>query len=268
MIPKTNLHTHTCFTDGADSAEAMVRAALARGFFSLGLSDHLPDGWWRIPPETVQAYRAEALRLKAEYAGQIEIAVGAERDFTVPLPRDGWDYLIDSVHTLAFGDEYLPVDHSREMLLRLLNERCGGDALRLAAAYYGCVCRAIETLDGEITGHLNLIEKFNEGNQIFDAEDPRYLSLALEAVHLAAERDKIVEINTGAMSRGYRAQPYPSRAMLRELRHAGGRIAVTSDCHRAEWLDFGFGQAAQLARECGFRTQWVWKDGALQEALL
>ena len=90
----------------------------------------------------------------------------------------------------------------------------------------------------------------------------------MEAVRLAAERDRIVEINTGAMSRGYRAEPYPSRAMLTELRRRGGRIAVTSDCHRAEWIDFGFDRAVQLARDCGFDSQWVWRDGALREAAL
>ena len=150
MTPKTNLHTHTSFTDGADTAEAMVRAALERGFFSLGFSDHMPDGWWRIPPETVAEYRAEALRLKEKYFGQIEIAVGAERDFSVPLPHDGWDYLIDSVHTFRVGGEYFPVDHSREDLLRTLTERFGGDGLRMAADYYGMVCRCIEERDGRV----------------------------------------------------------------------------------------------------------------------
>lgn len=268
MTPKTNLHTHTSFTDGADTAETMVRAALERGFFSLGFSDHMPDGWWRIPTETVAEYRAEALRLKEKYFRQIEIAVGAERDFSIPLPHDGWDYLIDSVHVFRVGGESFPVDHSREDLLRTLTERFGGDGLRMAADYYGMVCRCIEERDGEIVGHLNLIEKFNDDGRFFDAEDPRYLSLAMEAVRLAAERDRIVEINTGAMSRGYRAEPYPSRAMLTELRRRGGRIAVTSDCHRAEWIDFGFDRAVQLARDCGFDSQWVWRDGALREAAL
>ena len=147
MTPKTNLHTHTSFTDGADTAETMVRAALERGFFSLGFSDHMPDGWWRIPPETVAEYRAEALRLKEKYFGQIEIAVGAERDFSVPLPHDGWDYLIDSVHVFRVGGESFPVDHSREDLLLTLTERFGGDGLRMAADYYGMVCRCIEERD-------------------------------------------------------------------------------------------------------------------------
>ena len=49
MIPKTNLHTHTSFTDGADTAEAMVRAALERGFFSLGFSDRWKP-WRNIAP--------------------------------------------------------------------------------------------------------------------------------------------------------------------------------------------------------------------------
>ena len=86
MTPKTNLHTHTSFTDGADTAETMVRAALERGFFSLGFSDHMPDGWWRIPPETVAEYRAEALRLNRPpqrfdgLAGSAELPVRVEAE--------------------------------------------------------------------------------------------------------------------------------------------------------------------------------------------
>lgn len=63
---------------------------------------------------------------------------------------------------------------------------------------------------------------------------------------------KIFEINTGAMSKGYRTTPYPSLPLLKEIRQAGGRIMINSDCHAAGKLDWGYNLAAELAREAGF----------------
>ena len=57
---------------------------------------------------------------------------------------------------------------------------------------------------------------------------------------------------------------YEHRALLEHLHDLGGRIILTTDCHRAEWVDCGLAQAAQLARECGFRESWIWKDGGFQ----
>ena len=37
---KQNLHTHTLYCDGKDSVEEMVRAAIDKGFTTLGFSGH------------------------------------------------------------------------------------------------------------------------------------------------------------------------------------------------------------------------------------
>ena len=36
----SDLHTHTVFSDGANTMEEMVRAAVERNFVSIGISDH------------------------------------------------------------------------------------------------------------------------------------------------------------------------------------------------------------------------------------
>src|SRR5699024_3110784 len=43
-----------------------------------------------------------------------------------------------------------------------------------------------------------------------------------------------------------------------------GRITLTTDCHRAEWVDYGLAQAAQLALSCGFPESWIWRSGTFQ----
>lgn len=69
------------------------------------------------------------------------------------------------------------------------------------------------------------------------------------------------EINTGAMSRGYRSAPYPSAALLKELCACGGRILINSDSHSADTIGYGFKQAQELAVVCGFKSVCALKLG-------
>ena len=78
----------------------------------------------------------------------------------------------------------------------------------------------------------------------------------------------IFEINTGAISRGYRTAPYPGPALLRAIREMGGRICVTSDSHSADTVTCAFPQAAALARACGFREAVVLTERGFQTAAL
>ena len=67
---------------------------------------------------------------------------------------------------------------------------------------------------------------------------------------------KIFEINTGAISRGYRQTPYPAEPLLRLLREMDGKILFTADAHRACDVAFGYAEAVELACRCGFDTFW------------
>ena len=67
---KANFHTHTTFCDGRDTPEAMVRAALAKGFDALGFSSH--SEMLRDPA----AYVAEIRALAERYRGRIRILCG------------------------------------------------------------------------------------------------------------------------------------------------------------------------------------------------
>jgi histidinol-phosphatase (PHP family) len=134
--------------------------------------------------------------------------------------------------------------------------------------YFDLVIRSIQETTAEVVGHIELIRKFNEKWPMFDTNDPRYLEPAMEVVRAAAKKDILVEVNTGAMSRGYRTSPYPDAVLLKYLKQLGGRITITSDCHRKDWLDFAFEEAAELARSCGFTENWIWKDGQFRPVAL
>ena len=50
------------------------------------------------------------------------------------------------------------------------------------------------------------------------------------------------EINTGAMSRGWRTSPYPAKPIRDYIRAHGGRLILSSDSHKADTLLYAFDQ--------------------------
>ncbi|MBQ5772957.1 MAG: histidinol-phosphatase [Clostridia bacterium] len=254
MLPIGNLHTHTCFCDGKDSPEEILREAIAQGLDTLGFSGHAyveGDEECCMSPERTEEYRAEIGRLRALYGDRIHLLCGIERDYYSPLDRGGYDYVIGGVHYLRLDGELYPLDLRADVLRALIREHFAGDPVALARAYYERVAELPEKTECDVIAHFDLITKFNERDPVFDETDPRYLRVALDALDALLEQDKIIEINTGAVSRGYRRTPYPVPILLRRIAEKGGRVIFGSDSHSKETLLFGRSEAIHLARAAG-----------------
>jgi len=247
-------HTHTRFCDGRDDAAQLAARALKLGFSSLGFSGHAwtPYGErWSMSRENTALYRREIRRLQAEYRGRLEILLGCEFDLTSQDELSQYDYAIGSVHCLFPGGVCRSVDWSAEDFAETGARFYGGDFLALAEDYYRAL-PGLVSLPVQIVGHFDLVTKFNEGGRLFDEDSPRYRAAALDALHALADGGKLLfEINTGAVSRGFRSAPYPAPFLLRELARCGGRVILSSDSHRADTLGFGFAEARALAERCG-----------------
>ncbi len=237
-----DLHTHTAFSDGADSAEDMVRSALDRGLFCIGLSDHSHVSWddCGMTGENTEAYREEAGRLKRAYDGRIRVLCGLERDYYSDDFRT-YDYVIGSVHWMEMPDgHHLSVDWTPEKLQRDTEKYFGGDWYAMAEAYYALEADVVRRTRCDIIGHFDLVAKFNEGNRFFREDDPRYTAAWQRAADALLETGKPFEINTGALARGYRTDPYPARPIRAYLRERGAALLLSSDAHRKENLCYGF----------------------------
>ena len=264
---RSNIHSHTTFADGRDTPEEMVQAAVKLGFHTLGISEHGHADYDDCSMSLAQEpeYRAEVNRLKSKYAGIIRLLLGCEHDWLSPPNAADYDYWIESVHYVPAGSERWSVDSTRQILEDTARRLYGGDWYALCRAYFDTVCRSIEGTKASVLGHIELVMKFNERRDLFDDTDPRYLGPALECAELAARSGKLVEVNTGAIARGYRTQPCPGPAMLRRIRECGGRIIFSSDCHNSDYLDCGFEAAAALAGACGFRSAWEFRGNEVVE---
>ena len=250
------VHTHTHFCDGKDAPEVTVKKALEFGFVSLGFSGHAPTYWDEAAmiKEDLPKYIAEIQRLQKVYDGQIEILLGIEYGMLSDRDDFPFDYSIESVHAFKMGDRLCYVDWAWEKVLPGIEEVFGGDVYAYTKAYYQACCSSYEKSTCQIAGHLDLVTKFNEQYPIMDPTEPRYLSAALEAADTAINRGLILEVNTGAISRGYRTTPYPHPAILKYLLDRKAPVVVTSDCHAAENLTCHYDETAELLRSVGFKS--------------
>ena len=264
MIITQSLHNHTVFDDGRDTPEAMARAALAAGLRGFGISAHSPmDGEpWTVAPEKMETFRAEMARLKRDFAPALPVWCGLEFDMTSDRRwLAGFDYVIASVHALQTPSGLWALDDNRERSRRMIVLAFDGDADAAAEAYFAAVAGIADLPEADIVGHFDLITKFDEPEPLYNARSPRYQAAALAAMERLVQAGKIFEINTGAVSRGYRTSFYPDGALLRALRAMGGRITVSADAHSAANVTFAFDAAEQAARDAGFTELWEF-DGS------
>ena len=238
-----DLHAHSTYCDGKNTLEEMVEAAIGRGLKTFGISGHSYtafDTSWCMQKEEIPRYLAEMRYLRAKYFDRIHVLCGVEQDYYSEYPTDDFDYVIGSVHYILCEGEYVPVDESPEILRDASNKKFGGDIYALCERYYETVADVVNQTNCDIIGHFNLIAKFNEGGALFDESHPRYVAAWKRAADELLTADVPFEINTGAISRGYRSIPYPSPDMIAYIKERGGRFVLSSDAHSVDTIGYRF----------------------------
>ena len=66
------------------------------------------------------------------------------------------------------------------------------------------------------------------------------------------------------MPRGYKDIPYPLPFIIKEMKRCGFGAVITSDCHNAEYLDYGFAEARQLLSDCGYNETFILTDSGFK----
>ena len=261
----SNLHTHTVFSDGKNTVEEMVKAAIEKNMISVGISDHgytYFDTSYCIQEPDIFKYIDEVNRVKREYADKIEVYLGIESDgLSVLDNRELYDYVIGDCHYIPTPDGYVAADLSKDDFLRTLKEVYGGDEIALSRAYYELYVDVVSKLRPDIIGHIDLITKYS----IIDTSNKRYMDIAREALRASLKVSPIIEMNTGAISRGYRKSPYPENFLLDDIRELGGKITLSSDCHSADALTCFFDECVEILRSRGFKSMVIFKGGKFEE---
>ena len=186
-----DLHMHTTYCDGKNSAEEMIISAIDKGLDTVGLSGHSftpHDVSYCMSREGTESYIREVRSLADKYSGSIRVLTGIERDYYADISNEAFDYVIGSLHYLFKTDngccdkETVPeeaaagindseesgaalwtdVDDNPDKLIDFAFRYYGGDLMCLAELYYETLEDIVSVTDCDIIGHFDLITKFNE----------------------------------------------------------------------------------------------------------
>ncbi len=205
---RTDLHTHTTFSDGRVDVAAALAAARQIGF-DLGISDHY-SRFFGMEGDRALARYLDAIEQFPVYRA-IELDLGAEHPIT-PENLAKLDYCIGSLHLVLDGDGK-----------RVQPDRHSPSSLR---HYMECV--VVQCERAMCAGIYAMI-----GHPMFLPDLPRD---GQEELWTAELRDRFIAaaVESGValeLSTRYRV---PSEETVRTALAAGARFAVASDSHRAE----------------------------------
>lgn len=282
MIP-CSLHNHCTMCDGRDDLSAMVRAAADAGITDFGMSCHsfVNFGGGIVRPyehadhdvytaeddyiRTVRAFSEAGLPMACG-GGRLNLYLGTEEDYIQPVRRrKDYDYIIGSVHYVGDGRREYAVDSTEGEFSAGISECFGGDVYAFTAEYYRRVAAEAER-GVSIIGHPDLVRLYGSG--MIDTSNKIYRLQAERAIEKCVSAGAILELNYGAVTKKKLDFPYPEEWILRLIRELGGRVIVSTDCHRADRVACGLSEGEALLRSLGFESVTVMKDGAFIERAL
>jgi histidinol-phosphatase (PHP family) len=275
---KTNYHSHSSYCDGEGRLEEYVQHALAQHLQALGFSGHAPlpfPNAWTMDDEDLSLYLSEIRRLKDQYKDKIELYTGLEIDYLDKThnpahPNYGalaLDYKIGSVHMLPDpkDGQYYGLDGPIDELEHLINKVYSGSTKEMVKDYYRQIQHMTRIGGFDFIGHFDLVKKHNRQLQLFSEKENWYREAVSSALDTIAASGLIVEVNTGAISRGYTDEPYPSPWILQMCFEREIPITLNSDAHKPSWVSFGFEDALKIIREAGYTRGMALLNGKWQE---
>ena len=262
----SSLHNHTVFSDGVGTVKENIESAISKNLLSIGFSDHsfTPcDTSYCMKLKDYPDYIAEIERLKKEYEGVIPVFKGLEMDYFSEIDRDKFDYIIASVHYIIKYDICYPIDHSAKQQNECIEDAFGGNIYDMAKHYFELMADHARKNKPDIMGHFDVLAKFS-----LMPEDEKYYDIAKEALKETIKYSDVFEIKTAAISRGYRKEPYPDKVLLSLIHSLGGNIVINADSHNPKNIDYFFKESAEIAKNIGFKSHYVFNGKTFDEIML
>lgn len=165
-----------------------------------------------------ESYLAEGIRLRAKYAGQIQILIGFEGEWVRPsygpvirgLAKDPRvDFFIGSVHHV----HGIPIDYDRGMYESARKIGDGSDQ-KLFEDYFDDMLAMLQELRPRVVAHFDLIRLLSDvPNQDLKTWDGVWTKV-VRSLKLVIEQGGLLEVNSSALRKGLH-EPYPSRSVCK-----------------------------------------------------
>ena len=222
----TNFHTHTKFSDAVDTPREMVLTAIEKGFTALGFSDHGEMDFHIYGIKDTDGYINEITALKNEFKDKIQIYLGIEEEALCKIDRSRFEYMIGSYHHLYTGGNKYAVDIPNEF--KQILDFYKNDIIKMTEDYYSGFYNYVINRKPDIIGHLDLLTKFDDNYSNMFSKNTEYNKIAEKYAELFAKTGIILEVNTGAISRGYKTSPYPAENLLKVLKNNNAKLTISS----------------------------------------
>ncbi|PWY64059.1 histidinol-phosphatase [Aspergillus heteromorphus CBS 117.55] len=266
-------HSHSgqfCPGHAKDSLEEIIQLAISKKFHTFCLTEHMPRHEEDFYPEELEtnttltshianeaAYFAEATRLRAKYASQIQILIGFEIDWIRPasrtliedsLSRHPFEFFMGSVHhTLT-----IPIDYDRA-LYETARERAGGSDAQLFEAYFDEQLDMLQQLRPVVVGHFDLIRLKSDDPERSFTLWPRVWEKILRNLDFVAAYGGLLEVNSAALRKGM-SEPYPKGEICKEFLARGGRFCLSDDSHGLDQVGLNFHRVVPFLEQAGIST--------------
>lgn len=254
----TDVHTHSKHSyDGVDTLSDMLAAAQAKGIAFYGVSEHFD---FEIRHEHIgqqvtdaAAYFHDARHLQEDYAGVMNVLVGAEFGFggneengekvRAVCEKYAPDFVVNSVHAIDGEDYYYKTVFYKNGVLRPRKE--------VYEEYLALVEKSLDApYPYDIVAHIGYLCRYApyEDKTLSVAEfQKEWDSLFLKLI----QKGKILEVNSSAKGLPY--ETVPSYEALQRYYELGGRlISFASDAHAVKNIAYNRERIVENLKKIGF----------------
>jgi histidinol-phosphatase (PHP family) len=219
------------------SLEDVIKTAIAKGFTTYGLSEHVPrhknsdlypeEIEAGLKPEDLRsrfdAYIMEAHRLREVYYDKINLLIGLETEYISSVDLDALesllaqygqriDYVVGSIHHVA----NIPIDFDRATYERAVaahdgtNEQASIDSF--LSAYFDAQYHMLLRIKPEVVGHVDLCRLYEPVLKLQDYPDA-WDKLARN-IQFVVDYGGLFEFNAAALRKGWPGA-YPGEDVVR-----------------------------------------------------
>ena len=228
-VLQCDLHTHTNYSfDSIITMKQYAQKAVERGIDVVCFTDHIDcnkhyntfDGF------QFEARKAEFLRLKKQYDGQVQLLLG----FEIGEPHLHSE-IMQAVYAcqpdVIIGSIHHPADYEQEG--KRFNRR------EYEQLYNKYVREMVEFGGFDVLGHMDLPKKYH-------ADFVENFDYVCETLRLCAQKGIVPEINTSSLRNGI-VDTMPSLKAIEYYAKCGGKyVTINSDSHNVNDLGYGYQQ--------------------------
>lgn len=256
---------HSEFSADCDTpTQSVINAAIDKGLRSICITDHNDLDFPEVPDNIkfdldIEKYISTLGALREKYADEIDLRIGVEQGLmpetcerlsNYSAIHPGLDFIICSSHVVSGMDPYYPETFG------------GNDPMSIYRMYFEDMLTVTQNFeDYSVYGHIDYIFRYGPGKVSSDGFDIKpYRELLTLIFKNIIGRGKGIEINTGSLYRGMDYM-HPHRDILKLYKDLGGEIITFgSDTHDTEHIGHLINDAAEYARDLGFRFYAEYKD--------